>query len=235
MDQYHVTCRRGGEQSDGRRISAATLLGALALLVIAPQLEAEAAPSPAESLASRAACSRMAVDSATTPGSLRKLADQCRDFPDLAILAVSKLNALPSPKPSMFLTRSKGADAMQHGVSVSADIAIFFGVGESYPTDEGISALRRFIEELNAGGAVVKSVFVLGSVDAAEADTQLGRPLARGRAAMLHDYLVAAGIDKKLITVAIRTGPGPGATVGSTTPADRMAKAIVVLEKISQQ
>lgn len=198
-------------------------------------LDVVAAPSPsAGSLGAATSCSRSAVELATSPASLRALADLCRDLPDLAILAVSKLNALPSPKPATALIRRAALSAATPAATMSADIAIFFGVGESYPTEEGIAALRRFVEELNAGKAVVKSVFVLGSVDAAEADTQLGRPLAKGRAAILHDYLVAAGVDKGLITVAIRTGSADGAGRSAAVPADRMARAVVVLAKTEQ-
>lgn len=199
-------------------------------------LQVAAAPSPSAALLGAASsCSRSAVDLATTPTSLRSLADLCRDLPDLAILAVAKLNALPSPKPATALVmRRTVPPAVTPVATMSADIAIFFGVGESYPTEEGIAALRRFVEELNAGRAVVKSVFVLGTVDAAEADTQLGRPLAKGRAAILHDYLVAAGVDKSLITVAIRTAPADGAGRSAAVPADRMARAVVVLAKSEQ-
>ncbi|WOB11178.1 hypothetical protein [Piscinibacter gummiphilus] len=197
------------------------------------QLDVSAAPSPSavEALTGRSLCTRDAVELAKTPGTLRRVADSCRDFPDLAILAVSKLNGLPPPKPLSALNKGQ-LKAGAFGESHSADIAIFFGVGESYPTDEGLHALRTFIDQLNAGGGVVKSVFVLGSADAAEADTQLGRPLATRRAAVLHDYLVAAGVEKQAITVAIATGRG---TEGRPSPADRMAKAVVVLQKQAAQ
>ena len=174
-------------------------------------------------------CSLAKVETTYGAGALRRLVDDCKDRADVALKALAKLNALPLPVDKVIqLEPGKSGTGAQSGLveHASFEISVFFGTGESYPTEDGLGAMSELVTRVNATHGAVKSVAIVGSVDAAEAETSLARSLARGRAEILHRYLVAAGVDKGRIQAAIKTRPSRMATA----PADRAAHVAIIVE-----
>lgn len=182
-------------------------------------------------------CSKSAVDHTNSAGALRNLVDNCKRQTDVALSALTKLNALPlpveritklQPEPSHSQKKAEGASSAATTVAhASYEVAVYFGTGESFPPEEGLAAMAQLIERVNTSGGRVKSVAIVGMVDAAEAGTAMARPLARGRAEILHRYLVAAGVAKERIQAAIKTRPSGSA---SPTPSDRAAHVVMIVE-----
>ena len=174
-------------------------------------------------------CSPAKVDATYGAGALRRLVDDCKDRAEVALQALAKLNALPLPVDKVNqLEPRKSGDSTQSGAveHASFEIAVFFGTGESYPTEDGLGAMSELVKRVNATRGAVKSVAIVGSVDATEAETSLARGLARGRAEILHRYLVAAGVDKTRIQAAIKTRPSRLAPAR----ADRAAHVVIIVE-----
>jgi len=178
-------------------------------------------------------CSSQTVDRAQSPTSLRRLIDACKNQPDVALKALSKLNSSPIPenliaklRGGRSLVGGGGGSAQKAVERVSFEAAIYFGSGEAFPTDDGFRAMFELVERVNATGGYVKSVVLAGTVDSMEAETTMARQLALGRAALLHRYLVAAGVDRSLIQTGIKIKSDSATTV----PNDRAAYAILVVE-----
>jgi len=109
------------------------------------------------------------------------------------------------------------------------EATVYFGTSETYPTEDGFEALAQLIATVNSTEAVIHSVAILGGVDSAEADTSLARDLARGRAEVLHRYLVAAGIPKGIVRIAIRPTVNGPLTAPKAT--DRLGRLVLIVER----
>ena len=176
-----------------------------------------------------ASCQEATIDRINTADALRSLADKCKAVTLVAIKALNKLNTLPLPTaPTVISPRGNYAAQTQWEQS-ELTATLFFGLGETYPTDEGFEALARLIRTVNKTEAVIRSVAILGSVDAAEADTPLSRGLARGRAEILYRYLVAAGISRSIIRVVIQ--PTADGLPESPKATDRSALVTLIVER----
>ncbi|MGY4831832.1 hypothetical protein ACVNIS_24880 (plasmid) [Sphaerotilaceae bacterium SBD11-9] len=168
-------------------------------------------------------CRDAAVESAATPAELRALVDACRASSHVAMAALAKLNTTELPVPTERLAPAAAGNADQ-GVTLQANL--YFGTGETYPTEEGFAALAALVKRLNALGAAVDGVVILGTVDAREAATPLARDIARGRAEAARRYLVAAGFQSSLVRVALRLKPASSAAKDGSSE-DRAAGVAV--------
>jgi outer membrane protein OmpA-like peptidoglycan-associated protein len=178
-------------------------------------------------------CSDAALRSAESATSLRSFADRCKQRPQIAINALAKLNALPLPAPTVRFspqTQGEQPDATVQREQQTLQATIYFGIGETFPTEDGLAALATLVEQVNQFHGQVKSVSILGGADAAEGATLLGRSLAQGRAELLRRYMTAAGMRKVLI-VAIGTTAVGDLTSNSVAAQDRIGHIVVVIER----
>ena len=212
----------------GMKTHSAKLLSAVVVALVAAPVAAVLEPAPSIP----APCSFSSVARAHTPASLRQLIDTCKTHPEVALEALGKLNSSAIPanlvarlRSSTGKARERSAGAEQEATHVSLEAAIYFESGESFPTDDGFQAMSELVEQVNSTGGSVKSVALVGTVDSLEAETALARSLARGRAGVVHRYLVAAGVDRSLIRAGINIRPG-SATV---LPSDRAAYAVLIV------
>ena len=212
----------------GLKTHSAKLLSAVVVALVAAPVAAVLEPAPSIP----APCSFSSVARAHTPASLRQLIDTCKTHPEVALEALGKLNSSAIPanlvarlRSSTGKARERSAGAEQEATHVSLEAAIYFESGESFPTDDGFQAMSELVEQVNSTGGSVKSVALVGTVDSLEAETALARSLARGRAGVVHRYLVAAGVDRSLIRAGINIRPG-SATV---LPSDRAAYAVLIV------
>ena len=213
----------------GLKTHSAKLLSAVVVALVAAPVAAVLEPAPSIP----APCSFSSVARAHTPASLRQLIDTCKTHPEVALEALGKLNSSAIPanlvarlRSSTGKARERSAGAEQEATHVSLEAAIYFESGESFPTDDGFQAMSELVEQVNSTGGSVKSVALVGTVDSLEAETALARSLARGRAGVVHRYLVAAGVDRSLIRAGINIRPG-SATV---LPSDRAAYAVLIVQ-----
>lgn len=172
-------------------------------------------------------CSVTAVNLAKQPVELRSLIDQCKAVPEIAVLALSKLNMLPLPAIPRIAKFSLPSDQVRELMNM--ELSIFFGLGEAYPTDEGFAAMSEMVRSINTSRGVIKRVAILGGVDAVEAGSALARSVATDRAKVLERYLRGAGVERSLISTTIRlTAAG-----SSDTPVqdDRVAYLVIVFER----
>ena len=230
LESAFVTCHtlHARHLFGGMKTHSAKLLSAVVVALVAAPVAAVLEPAPSIP----APCSFSSVARAHTPASLRRLIDTCKTHPEVALEALGKLNSSAIPanlvarlRSSTGKARERSAGAEQEATHVSLEAAIYFESGESFPTDDGFQAMSELVEQVNSTGGSVKSVALVGTVDSLEAETALARSLARGRAGVVHRYLVAAGVDRSLIRAGINIRPG-SATV---LPSDRAAYAVLIV------
>jgi len=230
LESAFVTCHtlHARHLFGGLKTHSAKLLSAVVVALVAAPVAAVLEPAPSIP----APCSFSSVARAHTPASLRQLIDTCKTHPEVALEALGKLNSSAIPanlvarlRSSTGKARERSAGAEQEATHVSLEAAIYFESGESFPTDDGFQAMSELVEQVNSTGGSVKSVALVGTVDSLEAETALARSLARGRAGVVHRYLVAAGVDRSLIRAGINIRPG-SATV---LPSDRAAYAVLIV------
>jgi len=231
LESAFVTCHtlHARHLFGGLKTHSAKLLSAVVVALVAAPVAAVLEPAPSIP----APCSFSSVARAHTPASLRQLIDTCKTHPEVALEALGKLNSSAIPanlvarlRSSTGKARERSAGAEQEATHVSLEAAIYFESGESFPTDDGFQAMSELVEQVNSTGGSVKSVALVGTVDSLEAETALARSLARGRAGVVHRYLVAAGVDRSLIRAGINIRPG-SATV---LPSDRAAYAVLIVQ-----
>lgn len=219
-----MAIHRRGVAANPLFVSVALAIG---LVVWAMPLTAKVDPGPPGSGGGQ--CQEAAVDRTSSAEDLRSLADVCRANPLVAIKALGKLNALPLPNGPRIVQRASTVPSRTVREQAQLEATVYFGTSETYPKEDGFEALAQLITTVNSTEAVIQSVAILGGVDSAEADTSLARDLARGRAEVLHRYVLAAGIPRGIVRVAIRpTVDGP---LTSPKAADRLGRLVLIVER----
>lgn len=143
--------------------------------------------------------------------------------------ALVKLNMSPLPQPPRLTTVAKADGAGSEVVGIES--VVYFGTGETYPSDDGLQQLAELIARINESGSTVQSIVVVGGVDATEAASPIARDIARGRAETIRRYFLTAGVEAAAVRVALR-GPGtPSAGPTAATAAERVAVVALVVRR----
>ena len=175
-------------------------------------------------------CVESRIELSTSPRQLRSAADRCEAR--LRVVAVGRLNTLPLPRLPSIQTpasnlageASKQLESLDGLATIEA--LVTFGVGETYPPDEGLSSLASLIETTNGKGLPLVAVTLLSHVDENEGATDLARPIATGRLHVVNRALRGSGLPAVVgITAAIAKG-GQG---GLSAESDAKARAVRVV------
>lgn len=169
-------------------------------------------------------CSTTQVNRTEGAWALRALIDRCKETPSIAMNALAKLNMSPLPEPPRLKTAVAKVDVA--GAEIFAiEAVVYFGTGETYPSDDGLQRLAALIAHINDSASTVENIVVVGGVDATEAASPIARDIARGRAESVRRYFLAAGVGAAAVRVALR---GQGTPPAAPTAGVSTERAVVV-------
>lgn len=169
-------------------------------------------------------CPKQLAVTANTLSELRSVISFCAEYADTYDLALAKLSKLPLPTSSQLELRAPNVGARK--LQVTFETEIYFYVFDPYPSDEAFEKLAAFVKELNKTFSI-KSVQIRGGTDAFERSLKSADQLATQRATLIHEYLIAAGLNKSVPISIFKREPSNEDTKEGRAR-DRVAEIVVI-------